>query len=88
MLSAAAADPDVEALSKRIWSEFYENQLEVVKALHRRKALRKGLGVKRAADILWTLNHPRTYLLFLERGWTPEQYERWLGDITIAELLR
>ena len=88
MLSAAAADPDVEALSKRIWSEFYENQLEVVKALHRRKALRKGLGVKRAADILWTLNHPRTYLLFLERGWTPEQYERWRGDITIAELLR
>jgi AcrR family transcriptional regulator len=88
LLNAAPADPDVEALSKRIWSEFYENQLEVVKALHRRKALKKGLGVKRAADILWTLNHPRTYLLFLERGWTPEQYERWLGDITIAELLR
>lgn len=88
LLSAAAAEPDVQELSERIWSDFYENQLEVVKALHRRKALKKGLGVKRAADILWTLNHPRTYLLFLERGWTPEQYERWLGDITIAELLR
>jgi AcrR family transcriptional regulator len=88
LLSAAPADPDVEALSERIWSEFYENQLEVVKALHRRGALKKGLGVKRAADILWTLNHPRTYLLFLERGWTPEQYERWLADITIAELLK
>ena len=88
LLSAAPADPDVEQLSERIWSEFYENQLEVVKALHRRKALKKGLGPKRAADILWTLNHPRTYLLLLERGWTPDQYERWLGDITIAELLR
>ena len=41
------------------------------------------------ADILWTLNHPRTYLLLLdERGWTPEEYERWLADITIAELLK
>jgi AcrR family transcriptional regulator len=89
LLTAVPADPDVEALSKRIWSEFYENQLEVVKALHRRKALKKGLGVKRAADILWTLNHPRTYILLTEdRGWTPEQYETWLADITIAELLR
>jgi TetR/AcrR family transcriptional regulator, regulator of autoinduction and epiphytic fitness len=87
LLSGAAADPEVEALSERIWSQFYENQLEVVKALHRRGALKKGLGVKRAADVLWTLNHPRTYLLLLDRGWTPEQYERWLAEITISELL-
>jgi AcrR family transcriptional regulator len=89
LLTAAPADPDVEALSERIWSDFYENQLEVVKALHRRKALKKGLGVKRATDMLWTLNHPRTYILLVhERDWTPEQYERWLADITISELLR
>ena len=85
----AAADPEIDALSKRIWSQFYDNQRDVVKALHRRKALKKGLSVDRAADILWTLNHPRTYLLLLdERSWTPEEYERWLGDITIAELLK
>ena len=89
LLTAAAADPEIDALSKRIWSQFYDNQRDVVKALHRRKALKKGLGVDRAADILWTLNHPRTYLLLLdERGWTPEEYERWLADITIAELLK
>jgi AcrR family transcriptional regulator len=89
ILSAAAADQEIDALSKRIWSQFYDNQREVVKALHKRKALKPGLGVDRAADILWTLNHPRTYLLLLdERGWTPEQYERWLGDITCSELLR
>jgi AcrR family transcriptional regulator len=88
LLSAAPADPEIEALSHRIWSDFYENQQEVVKALHKRKALKRGLGVKRATDILWTLNHPRTYVLLVdERGWTPEQYERWLADVTIAELL-
>ena len=89
ILTAAAADPEIDALSRRIWSQFYDNQRDVVKALNRRRALKRGLSVDRAADILWTLNHPRTYLLLLEdRGWTPEEYERWLGDITIAELLK
>jgi AcrR family transcriptional regulator len=87
VLSAAAADPEIEALSERIWSQFYENQHAVIESIHKRKALKSGLSVDRAADVLWTLNHPRTYLLFLERGWTPEEYERWLGDITISELL-
>jgi AcrR family transcriptional regulator len=88
LLSAAPADPDVDALSKRIWSQFYDNQREVVQSLKRRKALKKGLSVERATDILWTLNHPRTYILLVQdRGWTAEQYERWLGDITISELL-
>jgi hypothetical protein len=59
-----------------------------VKSLKRRKALKKGLGIERATDILWTLNHPRTYILLVQdRGWTAQQYERWLGDITISELL-
>jgi AcrR family transcriptional regulator len=89
MLSAAAADPEIDALSKRIWSQFYDNQLEVVKALQRRQALKPKLTVERAADILWTLNHPRVYLLLLEeRGWSPDDYERWLAEITCEQLLR
>ena len=60
-----------------------------IKAIDRRKGLKKGLTVERAADILWTLNHPRVYLLLLaDRGWTGGEYERWLADITCAELLR
>ena len=89
IFSAAAADPEIKRLLDRIWSQFYDNQRDVVKALHRRGALKPGLGVNRAADVLWTLNHPNVYLLLLEsRGWTPEEYERWLGDISCAELLR
>jgi AcrR family transcriptional regulator len=88
LLSGAAADPEIEALSTRIWVEFYENQREVVKELHRRKALKAGLTVKRAADILWTLNHPRVYLLLREeRGWSPDDYERWFADISCEQLL-
>ena len=39
-------------------------------------ALRASLDVERAADILWTLNHPDPWqLLVTERGWTAEQWE-------------
>ena len=39
-------------------------------------------------DILWTLNHPDVWLLLVdERGWTPEQRERWFADAACAQLL-
>ena len=53
------------------------------------EALRPGLEVTRATDILWTLNHPDVWLLLVgERGWTPEQWEQWFADTTCAQLLR
>jgi AcrR family transcriptional regulator len=86
--SAAPADPDIEALWDRIQSDFYDNQHAIVKALHARHALRPGLGVARAADLLWTLNHPDVWLLLVGgRGWTPDQFERWFGDTICAQLL-
>jgi len=87
--AASAADPDAAILMRTIWKQFYENQLEVVKAIDRHKGLKPGLDVERATDVLWTLNHPNVYtLLTVDRGWTAEQYETWLGDITCSQLLR
>jgi AcrR family transcriptional regulator len=85
---AAVSDAEVAELWARIQREFYDNQHTVVEALQRRRALRPGLGVKRATDLLWTLNHPDVYrLLVCERGWTPDQHERWLADIVCTQLL-
>jgi AcrR family transcriptional regulator len=85
---AAPVDRDIEALWQRIQTEFYANQRVIVERLAERKALRRGLGVDRATDILWTLNHPDVWqLLVAERGWTPEQYEQWFGDTACAQLL-
>jgi AcrR family transcriptional regulator len=87
--NAAHGDPDVGALWDRIQTDFYDNQRAIVESLHRRRALRPGLGVTRGADLLWTLNHPDVWeLLVRERGWTPKQYEDWLGDTVAAQLLR
>lgn len=86
--SAAQTDPEVAALWRRIQDEFYDNQRAVVRSLHREGALRPGLGVTRATDIVWALNHPDTYRLLVgERGWSPARYERWLADTTWAQLL-
>ena len=86
--SAAPADPDVAALAATIWNQFYENQLDVVKAIDGRNGLKAGLSAERAADLLWTLNHPSVYSMLLEeRGWSPEEYERWLAEITSEQLL-
>src|SRR5215217_8443347 len=79
--SAAPADPDLAALWDRIQSDFYDNQRGIVSALSKRKALRRGLDVERASDILWTLNHPDLWqLLVAERGWSPAQWERWFAE--------
>jgi AcrR family transcriptional regulator len=85
---AAPVDRDIEALWQRIQTEFHANQRVIVERLAERNALRRGLGVDRATDILWTLNHPDVWqLLVAERGWTPEQYEQWFGDTASAQLL-
>lgn len=87
--AAAASDPDIAALWKRIQHEFRENQRVVVASLDELGALRAGLGVDEATDILWTLNHPTTWQLLVgERGWTPDQYEAWLADASRRQLLR
>jgi AcrR family transcriptional regulator len=87
--SAATTDPDVAALWNRIETEFHANQGEIVESLAAKRALRPGLDAGRAADVLWALNHPDVWrLLVRERGWTPEEWERWLGDTAVAQLLR
>jgi AcrR family transcriptional regulator len=87
--SAAPVDPDAQALWRLIQSDFHDNQRVIVESVHAKQALRPGLDVARATDILWTLNHPDVWLLLVdERGWTPEQWERWFADTACAQLLR
>jgi AcrR family transcriptional regulator len=85
---AASTDLELDALWRRIESDFYDNQRAIVQALHDNDGLRPGLDVARATDLLWTLNHPSLYWLLVgERGWTPEQYETWLAEVLAAQLL-
>jgi AcrR family transcriptional regulator len=85
----APADPDIDTLWDRIQTDFYDNQRVIVESLHKVKALRPGLDVTGATDILWTLNHPDLWqLLVVQRGWAPERYEKWFADTVTDQLLK
>jgi hypothetical protein len=87
--AAAPVDPDIAALWERIESDFHANQRVIVESLAAKKALRRGLAVDRATDLLWTLNHPDVWhLLVDERGWTGEEWEAWFADAARSQLLR
>lgn len=87
--SAAPLDPDSNELWRLIQSDFHDNQRVVVQSLAAKKALRRGLGVPKATDILWTLNHPDIWLLLVgERRWTPVQFEKWFFETACSQLLR
>jgi len=83
--SAAGSDPESAALWERINGEFHLNQRAVIEALG---PLRPGLDADRAADIMWTLNHPDVWQLLVgRRGWTPDEWEEWFVTTLSAQLL-
>ena len=85
---AAAIEADSAGLWARIQSDFYDNQRAIVQSLDAKGALRPELDVARAADILWTLNHPDVWQLLVgERGWTAEQWEVWFAETSRSQLL-
>jgi AcrR family transcriptional regulator len=85
---AATVDEDARDLWRLIQSDFWDNQRAIVRSLQSHGGLRKGLTADRAADVLWTLNHPDTWLLLHdERGWTGAEWERWFAAAAKEQLL-
>ena len=55
--------------------------------MHAHGPLRDGLTTEQAADTYSALANPDLYLLLTSHhGWTPGQYQAWLGD-TVQRLL-
>ena len=60
----------------------------LAQSLSDRGALRPGLSVEEAGDILWTVNALAVYdLLVRQRGWTPERYRDWVAATNARALL-
>jgi AcrR family transcriptional regulator len=85
---AAEVDADCGELWRLIQSDFHANQQVIVESIHRGGGLRRGLSIAAGTDILWTLNHPDTWMLLAgQRGWSPHAYETWLAQASCALLL-
>jgi AcrR family transcriptional regulator len=86
--SAAPLDSELDALWQGISQRRANNMRLLAKDLAATGRLRPGLSESRAADIVWSMNSPEFYLLLVEqRGWSPEEFEYWLGDAWIQLLL-
>jgi AcrR family transcriptional regulator len=86
--SAASVDADGAELWTAIQREYYDLQAEVVRAIADHGGLRPGVDVETAVDVLWTLNHPDVWMLFVgERGWTPGKFKAWLLEAAVQQLL-
>jgi AcrR family transcriptional regulator len=85
---AAPSEPQIAELWERFQRELYELGMRRIAETLERDGVLAG-DVARAADVLWTLVHPDTFLLLVrERGWTAEAYERWLAEALCRELLK
>jgi AcrR family transcriptional regulator len=86
--SAAVVDADGAALWELIQTDFHANQRVIVESVAAKGALRAGLDVEHATDILWTLNHPEVWLLLsTRRGWSGAEFEHWFAAACCRELL-
>lgn len=78
---AAAGDAELDALWQQIAGRRAANMRLLAAELAATGALRPGLLVEEAADVLWSMNSPEFYLLLVgQRGWDPDRYQQWLAD--------
>jgi AcrR family transcriptional regulator len=88
LATAAQVDPDAARLMEEIRRQRHTGQSRIVAALAARDALDPDLEFSEAADITYAVMSPDVHhILTVERGWTAEQYERWLTR-SLGALLR
>ena len=76
-----------------MWREGEERRLRaqapLTDAWRRAEVLRKGLSADEALDILWAMTGADHYRLFVvERNWSANRFEAWLGKTLERFLLR
>ena len=86
--AAAGADAEIRALSADGHAQRLHGMTVFAQALAGRGALRPGLTVSEAADILWLLGGPGVYHRFvIEQGWPAQRFEEWLRDALTGLLI-
>lgn len=84
---AAVLAPEFKELEKEREMRRYSRQEVTIKAMVKEKSLAKGLSEIKARDILWAFTGRDMYRMFVvEKGWTSEEYERWLTQLLINNL--
>ncbi len=86
--AAATGDPMLVELQQRLADQRLQGLRRMAEMLAVRGALRPGLTVDRARDLVWTLCAQANFdALVTARGWSHDEYREWLTDMLAAALL-
>jgi AcrR family transcriptional regulator len=89
VLDSAPSVAEIDRLRAELESQRLAGMRRFAEHLDRQSALRDGMSVPIAADVLWTVcgraNHDA---LVRARGWTREAYIAWVHRSLVGELLR
>lgn len=85
---AAKTEPEIAELVQRLLRERMANMNMVAKKVAANGPLREGLNRTGATELMWAMTSPELYLLLSrDRGWSDEEYTRWLTDTLIRLVL-
>ena len=85
---ALILDPVFKELEVEREGRRYKRQEETIKVMVKEKVFNKNVPVSKIRDILWAFTGRDIYrMLVLERGWSSDEYEKWLGELLIQTLL-
>lgn len=85
---ALILDPVFKELEIERERRRYTRQEETIKMMAKEKVFNKNLPLSKIRDILWAFTGRDIYrMLVLERGWSSDEYEEWLGKSLIQTLL-
>jgi AcrR family transcriptional regulator len=88
MRAAAKAEPEIAELLQQLLAERLQNLTRFAGWVAANGPLRGDLDVAAAGETIWLLTSAEVYrLLTVDRGWTRDQYEHWLGTTLVTLLL-
>jgi AcrR family transcriptional regulator len=86
--TAGAVAPELVDVTRQIEARRHQNQVRLIVSLREQGALRPGLSLEEATDVLWALTSYDLYrMLVMEQRWEPERYEAWLAQLLVQHLL-
>jgi hypothetical protein len=88
MRGAGVVAPELAKLERQRERLRYQGEENVITFLRDSGRLRPGLSHQRARDIFWMLTGGDVYrILVRERGWPLQEYQDWLADTLVDQLL-
>lgn len=88
LAEAAAVRPELARIREELETQRLNGMARFAQHLAEAGALREGITIEEARDLLWTINsHAVHGMLVTERGWSPERYQNWLAETLACALL-